>query len=250
MVAAGLAVVSNSSAFRMNDDVPLLIPEINSSHLELVKTQGDGGGFLVTNPNCSVIGLALVLAPLHRAFGVRRAVVATLQAVSGAGLAGPSAMELLDNVVPHISGEEEKLESELCKILGANDLKISAHCHRVPTIDGHLEAVSLETERAASPDEVADALEAFVAPEEVRALPSSREPLIEIRSEPDRPQPRLDRDCGDGMSVVVGRIRRCPVMGCKLELLSHNTIRGAAGGALLNAELVASRGLLRRRSGG
>lgn len=257
MVAAGLAVVSNSSAFRMQPDVPLLIPEINAGHLELVAAQRGSGtpGFMVTNPNCSVAGLALVVAPLDRAFGVRRAVVTTLQAVSGAGLGGPRAIELLDNVVPHIPGEEEKIESELQKILGRcgegsllpAEILVSAHCHRVPTLDGHLEAVSLELRRPASPDEVAAVLEGFTAPEEVEGLPSSRRPLIRVRQEADRPQPRLDRDCGEGMSVVVGRIRHCPVLGCKLELLSHNTVRGAAGGALLNAELVAARGLLRRR---
>ena len=250
MVGAGLAVVSNSSAFRMKPEVPLLIPEINSAHLELAARQqkNEGGGFIVTNPNCSVAGLALALAPLHRAFGLRRVVVATLQALSGAGLGGPSALEMQDNVVPFIPGEEEKIESELGKILGATDLPVSAHCHRVPTVDGHLEAVSVELERPASPEDVAAALEAFTGPDEVRGLPSSREPLIQVRGEPDRPQPRLDRDCGEGMSLVVGRVRHCPVLGCKLEVLSHNTIRGAAGGALLNAELVASRGLLQRRA--
>ena len=258
MVAAGLVVVSNSSAFRMKPDVPLLIPEINSAHLDLLEAQrsGGNGGYIVTNPNCSVAGLALVLAPLDRAFGVRRAVVTTLQALSGAGLGGPRALELLDNVVPHIPGEEEKIERELRKILGTvsastpveSQVLVSAHCHRVPTVDGHLEAVSLELERQASPEEVAAALGEFAAPEEVQRLPSTREPLIQIRHEPDRPQPRLDRDCGDGMSVVVGRIRRCPVLGCKLELLSNNLVRGAAGGALLNAELVAARGLVPRRA--
>ena len=159
-------------------------------------------------------------------------------------------------MIPHIPGEEEKIERELHKILGTvsastlveSQVRVSAHCHRVPTVDGHLEAVSLELERQASPEEVAAALGEFAAPEEVQRLPSAREPLIQIRHEPDRPQPRLDRDCGDGMSVVVGRIRLCPVLGCKLEVLSNNLVRGAAGGALLNAELVAARGLVPRRA--
>jgi aspartate-semialdehyde dehydrogenase len=256
LAKAGLAVVSNSSAFRMAPDVPLLVPEVNGS--AVVRLEGRAGkGFVVTNPNCSVTGLALALAPLDRAFGVRRVVVATMQAVSGAGLAGPRAVELLDNVVPFISGEEDKIEIELGKILGRATadqflpapIAVSAHCHRVPTVDGHLEAVSVELAKAASPGDAIAALEAFRGDIEGLDLPTAPRFPIVVRRERDRPQPRLDRDCGSGMSVVVGRVRPCPVLTLRLVVLSHNMVRGAAGGALLNAELLAARELLPRRSG-
>jgi aspartate-semialdehyde dehydrogenase len=251
LVEAGFAVVSNSSAHRESSDVPLVIPEVNAAHLGLLAS-GRDGGFLVTNPNCSVTGLAMAVAPLHRRFGIRRLVVATLQSISGAGVSGPRALDLVDNVVPFIDGEEPKLESELNKILGKleggqvsrADIGASAHCHRVPTLDGHLEAVSMELEGDPSPDEVRRTLEEFRGDVCDMALPSAPEPPIVVLDDPDRPQPRLDRDRGDGMAVVVGRIRRCPALGVKLELLSHNAVRGAAGGTLLNAELLAARGLL------
>jgi aspartate-semialdehyde dehydrogenase len=256
--AAGFAVISNSSAFRNHADVPLIIPEVNAGHLDLVKGQSRryDGGFIVTNPNCSVAGLAVVLAPLHRAFGVRRLVVATLQAASGAGADGPSALDLLDNVLPYIPNEEDKLEKELCKILGtfreggveSAPITLSAHCHRVPTVDGHLEAVSLELCKPAAVEDVIASLKDFQGEIADMQLPSAVSPLIVVRSEKDRPQPRLDRNEGGGMSVVVGRIRPCPVLGLKLELLSHNAIRGAAGGTILNAELLAARKLLPRRA--
>jgi len=257
--AAGFAVVSNSSAFRGEPRVPLLVPEVNGHHADLLAARRDAGagGYIVTNPNCSVTGLALVLGPLHQAFGLRRAVVATLQAVTGAGAEGPRAFQVLDNVIPYIPGEEEKFEPELCKILGEPDgdrvapadLRISAHCHRVPVMDGHLEAVSLEFERPAGADEAAKALESFRGRVAELALPSAPARPLVVRSEPDRPQPRLDRGEGDGMTVAVGRIRSCPALGLKLVLLSHNTVRGATGGTLLNAELLAARGLLPRRTG-
>jgi aspartate-semialdehyde dehydrogenase len=257
---AGFAVVSNSSAFRQDAGVPLLVPEINADHVALAERQrhGRGGGFIVTNPNCSVTGLALAVAPLHRAFGLKRLVVATLQAASGAGIDGPRALELTDNVIPHIAGEEEKIELELGKILGTLEpggvrhatIAVSAHCHRVPVIDGHLESVSLELERPASVGEVRAVLERFTG-EGIRALglPSAAPPIL-VRDEPDRPQPRLDRDTGGGMTVVIGRVRPCSVLGIKLELLSHNAVRGAAGATLLNAELLAARELLPRRAAG
>jgi len=253
---AGVAVISNSSAFRMDPDVPLLVPEVNASHLALLTRQRErfGGGFLVTNPNCSVTGLALAVAPLERAFGVLRLVVVTLQAISGAGAEGPRAIDLLDNVIPYIPGEEEKIEVELAKILGTiedgrvrpSSVAVSAHCHRVSTLDGHLEAVSVELARSASPAEVEEALGAFRGDPLAAGLPSGTATPILVRFEPDRPQPRLDRDQGGGMTVVVGRVRRCPVLGIKLELLSHNAVRGAAGGTLLNAEILASQKLLPR----
>jgi aspartate-semialdehyde dehydrogenase len=254
LVEAGLAVVSNSSAFRMSDEVPLIVPEVNASHAALVEARR-GRGFLVTNPNCSTTGLVLALAPLHRRFGVRRVVVATLQALSGAGMDGPRGLDVVDNVIPFIAGEEEKIESEVGKILGSvsggriamAQVTVSAHCHRVPTLDGHLEAVSAELERRASPDEVREALETFSGEVADLGLPSAPFRPILVREQPDRPQPRLDRDAGGGMSAVVGRIRPCPVLSVRLEVLSHNAVRGAAGGTLLNAELLAARGLLPRR---
>ena len=254
---AGLAVVSNSSAFRRGADVPLVIPEVNAAHLDLLQRQRErqGGGYIVTNPNCTATGLAIVAAPLHRAFGIRRMVVTTLQALSGAGLGGAGALDFVDNVVPYIPGEESKIEGETRKILGTlgqgtieeAPIDISAHCHRVATTDGHLEAVSLELAGEADADSVAAALRSFDGDEASRELPSAQRPLIEVLDQPDRPQPRLDRNRGGGMSVVVGRIRPCLALGHKLELLSHNTVRGAAGGALLNAELLAARALLPRR---
>lgn len=257
LAKVGIAVVSNSSAFRMAPDVPLLVPEVNGHAVIRIASRA-GSGFVVTNPNCSVTGLALALAPLDRAFGVRRVVVATMQAVSGAGLSGPRAIDLLDNVVPYIAGEEHKIEVELGKILGRStaeafvpaDLVVSAHCHRVPTLDGHLEAVSVELAKPASPEDAMAALASFRGDIDGLELPTApRDPIV-VRREPDRPQTRLDRDCGAGMSVVVGRVRACPVFTLRFVVLSHNMVRGASGGALLNAELLAARELLPRRSRG
>jgi aspartate-semialdehyde dehydrogenase len=239
----------------MDPGVPLLIPEVNGSSVVRIAARARAG-FVVTNPNCSVTGLALALAPLDRAFGVRRVVVSTMQAISGAGLSGPRAIDLLDNVVPYISGEEAKIEIELGKILGKADaekftpanIAVSAHCHRVPTIDGHLEAVSVELERTPTPDEAMAVLAAFRGDVEGLALPTAPTFPIVVRREPDRPQTRLDRDCGGGMSVVVGRVRACPVMTLRFVVLSHNMVRGAAGGAVLNAELLAAKDMLPRRS--
>jgi len=254
LARSGLAVVSNSSALRMEGTVPLIVPEVNGGHTSALGGR-EGQGFVVTNPNCSVTGLALALAPLDRAFGVRRLVVTTLQSVSGAGLSGPRAIDLLDNVVPYIPGEEEKIEAELGKILGRAsasgfvpaDIAVSAHCHRVPTTDGHMEAVSVELAHPAGPEEAIAALEAFRGEVHELGLPSAPARPIVVSREPDRPQTRLDRDCNLGMSVVVGRVRRCPVLTLRLVLLSHNMVRGAAGGAMLNAELLAARALLARR---
>jgi len=255
---AGFAVISNSSAFRQADDVPLLIPEVNAPHVGLLDRQRarTGAGYIVTNPNCSVTGLALAVAPLHRAFGLVRLVVTTLQAISGAGADGPRALDLIDNVLPFIPGEEEKIERELAKILGQvdqgrirpADVVASAHCHRVGTIDGHLEAVSMELGEPAGVGEVVDCLRAFRGDTDGLGLPSACGHPIVVRDEPDRPQPRRDRDVGGGMAVVVGRVRPCAALGLKLELLSHNTVRGAAGGTVLNAELLAARQLLPRRA--
>jgi len=257
--AAGLVVASNSSAFRQSDDVPLLVPEVNAAHLRLIERQRErtGAGYIVTNPNCSVTGLALAVAPLHRAFGLRRILVTTLQAVSGAGADGPRALDLTDNVLPYIPGEEEKLESELSKILGEMrdtrvdrlELDVSAHCHRVQVLDGHLEAVSIELATPVEPAHAAEVLASFAGDIAELDLPSTPTSTIVVREEPDRPQPRLDRDAGGGMTVSVGRIRACSVLGLKFEVLSHNAVRGAAGCAVLNAELLVARELVPRRCG-
>jgi aspartate-semialdehyde dehydrogenase len=258
LARAGIPVISNSSAFRQDEDVPLVVPEVNASHLALLDgvQERNRGGCIVTNPNCSTTGLALAMAPLHRRFGIERLVVTTLQAVSGAGVEGPRAMEMLDNVVPFIPGEEEKIEQEMGKILGTIEgrrveraaLAVSAHCHRVATTDGHLEAVSVGLARPAGTAEVIACLEEFRGEIEDEDLPSACAPPIRVRREVDRPQPRLDRESGGGMTVVVGRVRPCPVLDFKIEVLSHNTVRGAAGGTLLNAELLVARGRIARRS--
>lgn len=250
--AAGVIVVSNASAFRMADDVPLVIPEVNADHLALLDRQRrDRGwrGAIVTNPNCSTAALVMALAPLHRAFGLRRGVVATLQAASGAGYPGVPSLDLLDNVIPHIGGEEEKIEAEAARLLGtaeagsvtAAPLTLAAMVHRVPVLDGHLVAASLEFEQPPSPDEAIAALDSFRGSPAVAALPSSPSRPVEVDQRPDRPQTRLDRDRGDGMTVTVGRVRPCPVHHLRLVALGHNLVRGAAGAAIQNAELVAVR---------
>ena len=253
---AGYIVVSNSRNHRMDDDVPLLVPEVNPEHLALVKVQRERrswSGAIVTNPNCSTIGLVMALAPIHRAFGVKRVIVATMQALSGAGYPGHSAIDMLGNVIPFIGGgEEEKMETEPLKIMGSldgdgirfADCRISAHTNRVFVEDGHMECVSVELERKAEPAEVARVLAHFSSlPQELK-LPSAPERPVIVADERDRPQPRFDRDAGNGMSAVVGRIRECPVFDIRFVVLSHNTIRGAAGAAVLNAELMKAQGIL------
>jgi aspartate-semialdehyde dehydrogenase len=253
LARAGYPVVSNSSVHRMDPDVPLVIPEVNASHLDALRAApGAGGGFIVTNPNCSTIGLVLALKPLWDRFGVSQVQVATMQAISGAGLDGVSAGMISDNVLPHIPGEEEKLETEPRKILGRWEgaflpaaLAVSAACHRVAVLDGHLEAVSVKLMSSATADEVVDAFESFRASPEVAALPSSPPFPVQLHRRPDRPQPRLDRGAGRGMTVSVGRVRECSVLDWKFTALSHNLVRGAAGAALLNAELLVARGEVR-----
>ncbi len=255
---AGYPVVSNSRNHRMDPDVPLLIPEVNAAHLDAIplqqKNRGYNSGFIVTNPNCSTAGLVLVLKPLADAFGLEKIFVVTLQAVSGAGYPGVASLDVHGNVVPFISGEEEKMECEPQKLLGKWDgarfvdagLGITAHCNRVPVLDGHVECVSLSLKKIASLREVREALQTFEVSSELASLPSAlRHPIVVLDAE-DRPQPRRDVNAGNGMAAVVGRIRQCPLLDVKLTLLSHNLVRGAAGAALLNAELLASRGLLRR----
>ena len=254
---AGFAVASNASAYRMDDTVPLLIPEINVDHLKLIDKQRrvkETDGFIVTSPNCSTYALVMALKPIYDAFGIKRLVVSTMQAISGAGYTGLPSMAILENVIPFIPGEEEKMESETLKILGKlrkdeitpADFKISASCNRVPVYDGHTEAVSIETIRDAKPEDVIKVLKDFKGYAQKNNLPSAPERPIVVRNQPDRPQPRIDRDEGNGMSVVVGRIRREHVFeyGIKFVVLGHNTIRGAAGGSIINAEALLKEGYL------
>ena len=248
----GRLVSSNARNHRMAPLVPLVIPEVNRDHMELLDRQSyRNGGGLVTNPNCSTIVIAMALAPLHRSFRVEAAIVTTFQATSGAGYPGVPSLDILGNVIPFVSGEEPKIESETLKILGRigrdgvtpADMAVSAQCHRVPVVDGHLVAISVKLGRRATAKQVLEAWRAF-RPLRKLALPSAPEVPIEPRLEDDRPQPRLDADRAGGMGVTVGRLRRCPVLEWKFEALGHNTIRGAAGAAILNAEILARDGRL------
>jgi aspartate-semialdehyde dehydrogenase len=258
---AGFPVISNSSAFRMDQDVPLLIPEVNHEHLALIDVQlknraGQQGylqGYIVTNPNCSTIMLALALAPLHATFGVTNVIVTTMQALSGAGYPGVASLAISDNVLPFIEGEEEKMELETLKILGRyNDdaivaaaINVSAQCNRVNVSDGHMAAVRVKLGRPAPIEEVKAALASFTAlPQELHLHSAPASPII-VREELDRPQPRLDRDAGNGMSVTIGRLQSDKVLDYRFVALSHNTIRGAAGAAILNAELLIAMGKLK-----
>ena len=250
---AGALVSSNASSHRMDMDVPLVIPEVNAAHLELVRVQrAKRKGAIVCNPNCSTIHLTLALKPLADAFGLRRVIVTTMQALSGAGYPGVASLDILDNVIPFIGGEEAKLEAEPLKIFGkvegehtANaDFKISAACNRVATSDGHMETVSIELIEKASLDAVRRAFAGFRAEPQALRLPTAPAHPIIVRDEVDRPQPRLDRAAEGGMATIVGRLRACSVLDYKFVLLGHNTIRGAAGGTLLNAELLAAKKLL------
>jgi aspartate-semialdehyde dehydrogenase len=261
--AAGCAVISNSSAFRMTSDVPLVVPEVNADHLALIETQSwrkDSGGYIVTNPNCCAIGLVMALAPLEAKFGIESLFVSTMQAVSGAGYPGVASLDILGNVVPFIKNEEEKLQEECGKLLGTLagdhvqmlDAKVSAHCNRVAVEDGHTECVSIKLKRAATYEEIVAAWTDF-APlrgiHEGKALPSAPDQPVEYAEEIDRPQPRLDRMRGNGMAATVGRLRPCNLLDWKFVVLSHNTIRGAAGAAVLNAEILAMLGKLDWKDG-
>jgi aspartate-semialdehyde dehydrogenase len=252
---AGCAVVSNSSAFRMAQDVPLVIPEVNGDHVPLLKSQKwhqKNGGFMVTNPNCSAIGLVMALAPLHRRFGVEKVFVATMQAVSGAGYPGVPSLDILGNVIPYIASEEEKMEAESRKLLGTlngNSVKdaeivLSAHCNRVAVEDGHTESVSIKLTKPATSAEIIETWREFRCLPQKLKLPSAPEEPVIYDPAPDRPQPRLDRDRGRGMSAVVGRLRPCNIFDWRFTVLSHNTIRGAAGAAILNGELLKAQGYL------
>ncbi len=252
---AGCAVVSNSSALRMQEDVPLVIPEVNSGHIKLIDVQGwrkKKGGYVVTNPNCSAIGLVLALAPLHQRFGLETVMAVTMQAVSGAGYPGVASLDILGNVIPFIKNEEEKMEEETKKLLGQlNGSKVipggfamSAQCNRVAVEDGHTESVSIRLKTKAKAEEIIAAWNAYRSEPQELKLPSAPEKPVVYLEANDRPQPRFDVDMGAGMTTAVGRLRPCSVLDWKFTVLSHNTIRGAAGAAILNAELLASLGKL------
>ncbi|MBI4332487.1 MAG: aspartate-semialdehyde dehydrogenase [Chloroflexi bacterium] len=249
----GYIVSSNARNYRMEPDVPLLIPEVNPEHLKLVplqKKNRNSSGFIVTNPNCTTIHMVLALKPLMQ-FGLSQVMVTSMQALSGAGYPGVPSLDILDNVLPFIGGEEEKVQSETLKLLGSfngagvtnADMVVSASCNRVNVNDGHTEAVSVRLDKKPSLSEIVAAMEAFNPLKELK-LPMSPDHPIIVRRESNRPQPKLDRTVEKGMASVVGRVRECPVMSYKFTVVGHNTIRGAAGAAILNAELMKTQGYL------
>jgi aspartate-semialdehyde dehydrogenase len=245
---AGKLVFSNASAMRMENDVPLIIPEVNPEHFEMIEIQRENrnwDGAIITNPNCSTIGAVITLKPIMDKFGLDLVNITTMQAVSGAGYNGVPSMAILDNLIPYIGSEEEKMQTESLKLLGAMDkenckfmdadFKIGVSCNRVPVIDGHTESIFVKTKDEAEPEEIKEVMDKF-DPLKEYDLPTYAKPII-VREEIDRPQPRLDRDAGNGMSISVGRIRKDPIFTVKYTALEHNTIRGAAGASVLNAEL-------------
>lgn len=252
----GCAVFSNAKNHRMDDDVPILIPPVNSEHLDIVpaqrKARGWDKGFIVTNANCSTTAMAIALKPLEKQFGLDTIMVTTLQAISGAGYPGLSGMDMLDNIVPLIGGEEVKMETESKKIFATvhdggfknADFKVSAMCNRVHVLDGHTECVSVKLSKPATPEQIIDAIKTYPSITKDLGLPSAPDHDVVYNSDPDRPQPRLDRAVGDGYTVTVGRVRECNVFDARLVLFGHNTIVGAAGGSILNAELCVVKGLV------
>lgn len=254
---AGLAVCSNASSYRRAEDVPLLLPEINADHIQLVKHQREMRGWtgcIVTNPNCTSTGLTIALKALNDAFGVKKVFAVSLQALSGAGYPGVPSLDVMDNIIPNVAngGEEEKVEWEPRKMLGKlgnnqielADITFSVHTNRVAVIDGHTVCASVQLENPVESEAAVQALRDFSAHPSARDLPSAPRPVIEVREEADRPQPRLDRLTGKGMTTVVGRVRRDPILDLKFVVLSHNTIRGAAGASIYNAELLVKENLL------
>jgi aspartate-semialdehyde dehydrogenase len=252
---AGCAVISNSSALRMAKDVPLVIPEVNPDHIKVIECQSwrrKSGGFVVTNSNCSAMGLVLALAPLHKRFELETVMVVTMQAVSGAGYPGVASLDILGNVIPYIAKEEEKMEEETRKLLGSVDgsgfalapFRMSAQCNRVAVEDGHTESVSVQFKKKAQAAEILQAWDEFKGIPQEHKFPTAPEVPVRYLDATDRPQPRFDVEFGNGMTTTVGRLRPCSVFDWKFTLLSHNTIRGAAGAALLNAELLKSQGYL------
>ena len=252
---AGFAVCSNASSYRRENDVPLLLPEVNADHIQLVRQQRQNRGWsgcILTNPNCTSTGLTVALKALDEQFQLKKAFVVSLQALSGAGYPGVPSLDIIDNVIPNIGGEEEKVEWEPRKMLGRlsrngvelAEVRFSAHTNRVAVVDGHIVCASLEFSEAVSVEAAKHALTSYQAPAVVQNLPSTPKPIIVLRDEADRPQPRLDRMTGKGMTTVVGRVRLDPLFHIKFVVLSHNTIRGAAGGSIYNAELLVQEGLL------
>ena len=253
---AGMAVFSNAKNYRMAADVPLLIPEVNAEHATAIVQQRklrNWSGCIVTNANCSATPLVMALKPLQEAFGVRKVLVTTLQAISGAGYPGLSSYDILDNAIPYIGGEEEKVETETLKMLGSWEeergftdapLVVSAHCNRVATREGHLECASIELGQEVRPEEIISAWESYRPDPQQLELPSAPARPLLYRREYDRPQTLRDRHTGRGMTVTLGRLRPCPILSYKFVMLGHNTIRGAAGGSILNAELCVSKGLI------
>jgi len=252
---AGMAVCSNASAYRRQADVPLLLPEVNPDHVRLVEVQRRRTGWkgcILTNPNCTSTGMTVALRALQAAFGLRKVFAVSLQAISGAGYPGVASMDIVDNAIPYVGGEEDKVEWEPRKMLGAlnndqvelADFTISAHTNRVAVSDGHLVCLSVELGSKATPQQAVQAFRDYQAPAASANLLFTPRPVIQVREEPDRPQPRLDRGAGAGMTTVVGRIRPDPLFDLKMVVLSHNTVRGAAGGSIYNAELLVDQGLL------
>src|SRR5213594_1404966 len=243
---AGFPVFSNASSHRMDHDVPLLNPEVNADHASLVEDQKrrtKWDGFIVANPNCTTAILSLSLKPLHDRFGLETVIVSTMQAISGAGYPGVASLDILENVIPFIKNEEEKVQHETNKILGSSDraasIRVSASCHRVPTVNGHLEAIFVKPVSPASPEQAIQAMRNFESTPQKLKLPTAPANPIVVRDEPDRPQTRLDVDEGKGMTVTTGRIRREPALdGIKYIALGHNLVRGGAGCSILNAELL------------
>eukprot|EP00871_Galdieria_phlegrea_P005207 jgi/Galph1/5688/GphlegSOOS_G4346.1 len=254
--SAGKAVFSNAKNHRMDPDVPILIPAVNADHVGLIdyqrKKRGWKNGFIVTNANCSTTAMCLGLKPILDTFGIESLLVTTMQAISGSGYPGLPSMDIIDNVIPLIGGEEPKMESEPLKIYGQlregninpASITISAMCNRVHVLDGHTECISLKLKQKATPEQVIAAIESFPSFTRSLGLPSSPERDVQYIDSPDRPQPRLDRQIGNGFTVSVGRARPCPVLDIKLVLLGHNTIVGAAGGSIINAELCLSKGII------
>jgi len=250
---AGVMVCSNASAFRMEPDVPILLPEVNPEHTSILNIQREKRGWkggIVTNPNCTSTGMTVALKALQEPFGLKKVFAVSLQALSGAGFPGVASLDILDNVIPNINGEEAKVETEPRKMLGKyhdgqiemDKFAISAHTNRVAVSDGHIVCLSVGLENLVSVKEAAEAFSTYQASEIARGLPSSPQPIILLRNENDRPQPRLDRSTGHGMTTVVGRLRPDPMFDLKFVVLSHNTIRGAAGGSIYNAELLLAQG--------
>jgi aspartate-semialdehyde dehydrogenase len=249
---AGYTVISNSKNYRTHPSVPILIPEVNSDHLRLLSHQHFNNGVILTNPNCSVTGIALALKPLADLWGIESAHIVTLQALSGAGYPGVPSLDILDNIIPYIQGEESKIESESLKVLGTYSedhitpypMKLSAQSNRIPISNGHLACISVKLKREASEDEIISSWKTFQGEPQKLQLPMApKNPLYYFEKE-NYPQPKLHRDFDKGMAVSIGRLRKCPLLDWKFILLSHNTIRGAAGGAILNAELMVKKGML------